>query len=355
MADQQLQLILFDDARARNWFPFTLTRRAGELLFGAYTGRARAERVFGARCIGHIAGDALTGFDELDAPPVVTLAEIATTRPRLFLSSRAIPAWNARLTKSSSVPLRLNIAGQDVGVYLPAGEPNPGDVEVRSQKAEVIELPGTVLANVWDLVTHNAEQTAADIAGAPRPSGSAPQGLATIGNGRLLVGQGVRIEPGVVFDLTDGPVWLDDYVTVRACTRLAGPSYVGRNTARLGGPYAAVSIGPWCKIHGEVEETVVLGYSNKAHDGFLGHAYLGKWVNLGALTTNSDLKNNYGTIRMWTTAGDTDTGLIKLGSLLGDHVKTGIGALLNTGTVIGAGSNLYGTDMPPKYVPPFSW
>ncbi|HEX2167878.1 MAG TPA: hypothetical protein VHG09_11660, partial [Longimicrobiales bacterium] len=94
---------------------------------------------------------------------------------------------------------------------------------------------------------------------------------------------------------------------------------------------------------------------NKAHDGFLGHAYLGRWVNLGALTTNSDLKNNYGTIRMWTPEGDVDTGMIKLGCLLGDHVKTGIGALINTGTVIGAGSNLYGTEMPPKYVTPFSW
>jgi UDP-N-acetylglucosamine diphosphorylase / glucose-1-phosphate thymidylyltransferase / UDP-N-acetylgalactosamine diphosphorylase / glucosamine-1-phosphate N-acetyltransferase / galactosamine-1-phosphate N-acetyltransferase len=99
----------------------------------------------------------------------------------------------------------------------------------------------------------------------------------------------------------------------------------------------------------------VLGYSNKAHAGFLGHAYLGRWVNLGAMTTNSDLKNNYGTIRMWTPEGDADTGLIKLGCLLGDYVKTGIGSLLNTGTVVGAGSNLYGTAMPPKYVPPFSW
>ncbi|MEX0906945.1 MAG: hypothetical protein WD054_01345, partial [Gemmatimonadota bacterium] len=158
-----------------------------------------------------------------------------------------------------------------------------------------------------------------------------------------------------VLDFTRGPIWFADDVTVRAFSRVAGPAYVGRGSTLLGGPYDAVSIGPVCKVHGELEESVVLGYSNKAHDGFLGHAYLGRWVNLGALTTNSDLKNNYGTIRMWTPHGDVDTGLIKLGCLLGDHVKTGIGALINTGTVIGAGSNLYGTDMPPKYVPPFSW
>ncbi|MEX0912377.1 MAG: hypothetical protein WD031_03025, partial [Gemmatimonadota bacterium] len=93
----------------------------------------------------------------------------------------------------------------------------------------------------------------------------------------------------------------------------------------------------------------------KQHDGHMGHAYLGRWVNLGAETTNSDLKNNYGTIRVWTPDGERDTGEMKMGSLIGDHVKTGIGLLLNTGTVIGAGSNLYGAVMPPKYVPPFSW
>ncbi|HEX8246434.1 MAG TPA: hypothetical protein VF541_23215, partial [Longimicrobium sp.] len=96
-------------------------------------------------------------------------------------------------------------------------------------------------------------------------------------------------------------------------------------------------------------------YVNKAHDGHIGHAYLGAWVNLGAFTTNSDLKNNYSTVRLWTPDGETDTGEIKMGCLLGDHVKTGIGLLLNTGTVVGAGSNLYGAAMPPKYVAPFSW
>jgi hypothetical protein len=104
-----------------------------------------------------------------------------------------------------------------------------------------------------------------------------------------------------------------------------------------------------------VESTVILGYTNKAHDGFLGHAYLGRWVNLGALTTNSDLKNNYGMVRAGGPEGSRETGLTKAGCLLGDHVKTGIGTFLNTGTVVGAGSNLFGGRMPPRWVPPFSW
>ncbi|MBW3655531.1 MAG: hypothetical protein KY444_05465, partial [Gemmatimonadetes bacterium] len=114
-------------------------------------------------------------------------------------------------------------------------------------------------------------------------------------------------------------------------------------------------IGQGCRIRGEFAESVCLDFVNKAHDGHIGHAYLGAWVNLGAETTNSDLKNNYGSVRLWTPEGERDTGEIKLGCFLGDHVKTGIGLLLNTGTVVGAGSNLYGAAMPSKYVPPFSW
>jgi hypothetical protein len=100
---------------------------------------------------------------------------------------------------------------------------------------------------------------------------------------------------------------------------------------------------------------VLVAYVNKAHEGYLGHALVGRWVNLGALTTNSDLKNNYSTVTVWTPDGDVDTEQIKIGCYLGDHVKTGIGTLLNTGTVVGAGSNIFGGAMPPVAVPPFSW
>jgi UDP-N-acetylglucosamine diphosphorylase/glucosamine-1-phosphate N-acetyltransferase len=123
----------------------------------------------------------------------------------------------------------------------------------------------------------------------------------------------------------------------------------------LGGSFTAVSVGPACKVRGELEETIVLGHSNKAHDGFIGHSLIGRWVNLGANTTNSDLKNNYSSVRVWTPAGERDTGERKIGCFVGDHAKTAIGTLLNTGTVVGPGANLFGSGMPPKYVRPFSW
>jgi hypothetical protein len=108
-------------------------------------------------------------------------------------------------------------------------------------------------------------------------------------------------------------------------------------------------------VRGEVADSVFAGFINKAHDGYIGHALLGRWVNLGAFTTNSDLKNNYRPVRVWTPDGERDTQMLKVGCFLGDHVKTSIGTVLNTGTVIGAGSNVYGGIMPPTVVPPFSW
>ncbi|HUF49438.1 MAG TPA: putative sugar nucleotidyl transferase [Longimicrobiales bacterium] len=352
-------LYLYDDEIARSWQPFALTRPIGELLLGAYTFRARAERVFGMRCIGQIAAPHLLGFDEREAAPVIGADHVKTTVPRLFLNSRAVLDWGTRFA-APSVATTLHVGGETVGWFVPAGEPNPS-FDGAPADGEVLDMSGRVLRRVWDLIAWNPAQIERDYTAA-RPRDGVEEverggQFQAIGYraGVLRLGAGVSIEPNVVLDFTHGPIWLEDGVTVRSFTRLAGPAYIGQRTTLLGGPFEILSAGPRCRLHGEIEESIVLGYSNKAHDGFLGHAYLGRWVNLGALTTNSDLKNNYGTIRIWSPDGAVDTGLIKLGCLLGDHVKTGIGALLNTGTVVGAGSNLFGTELPPKYVPPFSW
>ncbi|HSJ05463.1 MAG TPA: putative sugar nucleotidyl transferase [Longimicrobiales bacterium] len=355
------RLYLYDDATARSWEPFALTRPAGELLMGAHTFRERTERILGLTCAGHITSPHLATFEEPGAPPVVEPDRIPDDTARLFLSSRFVPAADTAFTPPAGAAV-LTTADGVAGWYAPPGSPGPDPEWLETpttDRAADLHLSGRMVAQVWDLVAGNPAQVEADFEVAEsRSSGSVdPGGFAAVGGrlGRLRVGRGVSIEPNVVLDFTHGPIWLDDGVTVKAFTLLAGPAYIGRGTTLLGGPYGGCSVGPVCKVHGELEESVILGYSNKAHDGFIGHAYLGRWVNLGAMTTNSDLKNNYGEIRIWTPDGDAGTGLTKLGCLLGDHVKTGIGALLNTGTVIGAGSNVYGTDMPPTFVPPFSW
>lgn len=355
-------LILFDDDRARDWQPFTLTRPAGELLFGTRTLRGRAESALRLGCLGHLAAPHLATFDERHAPPVLALDSAPSDHPLVFLSSRAVLEMRPDPLDPGSDPELLVVGDDVVGCALPvdADPPDPAFFENPSENApadwSVRELPGRVLSRVWELMTQNAAQVAEDLV-RPRGALSAddlPDGVHMLGREPLVLGRNVQIEPGVIIDVRDGPIRLDDGSHVHALTRIRGPAYVGPDSVLLGGSFEAVSIGPVCKVHGEMEASVVLGYTNKAHDGFLGHAYLGRWVNLGALTTNSDLKNNYGPVRVQTADGIVDTGENKMGCLLGDHVKTAIGTMLNTGTIIGAGSNIFG-DPPPKYVPPFQW
>ncbi|HEU4558814.1 MAG TPA: putative sugar nucleotidyl transferase [Longimicrobium sp.] len=359
-----LSLILFDDAVSAQWEPFALTRPGGEMVFGTMSMRRRAERVFGARCVAHLGPAHLAGFEEGDAPPVLRYDQAPAEGDRLFLSARAVPAWG-----SGEVWLErrggsgaLLVGTEVVGWFAPEGTRAP-DEQFFDEPGRVldrtgaVQLEGKTVGRVWELMLGTPAQITEDVAGLfPGASmATLPAGVHSFGEHPVIVGDGVVVEPGVVFDTSDGPVWLDQGSHVRAFTRMAGPVYVGPDSIVLGGTVEQSSIGPVCRIRGEFAESVALGWVNKAHDGHIGHAYLGAWVNLGAGTTNSDLKNNYSTVRLWTPEGDADTGAIKMGCFLGDHVKTGIGLLLNTGTVVGTGSNLYGASMPPKYVPPFSW
>jgi UDP-N-acetylglucosamine diphosphorylase / glucose-1-phosphate thymidylyltransferase / UDP-N-acetylgalactosamine diphosphorylase / glucosamine-1-phosphate N-acetyltransferase / galactosamine-1-phosphate N-acetyltransferase len=158
-----------------------------------------------------------------------------------------------------------------------------------------------------------------------------------------------------VLDSSGGPILIRRGAVIAPFTYLVGPIAVGRDSQIHGDRVAASSIGDACRVHGEFSNCIVLGDSNKSHAGFVGHSYLGRWVNLGAMTTTSNLKNTYGPVQLWTPTGVRGTGQQFLGTFFGDHAKTGIGTMLSTGTVIGAGANVFGGTMPPKVVPPFAW
>jgi len=356
-----LSLYLFDDARARRWMPFRATRPVGELLHGCFVQRERWERATGLPCSGHLAGPELLGYDEEDAPGIVEPEGIDPGIARIVVSSRAVPTKVTRLPPPSG-PATLRMGDEVIGWHLPAGtdlaseqsllEPGSAPEIGRS-----IEIEGTVLGWPWDLVEANAERIRGDAAHLHSHGGAfLLTDVHILGDHPISLGQGVRVEAGAVLDVREGPVRLEDGVHIRAPARVTGPTSVGRRSVILGGEVTHASIGPVCKIRGEVQSTVVLGYANKAHDGYIGHSLLGRWVNLGAFTTCSDLKNSYSPVRVRVAPEQSvDTDLLKVGCFLGDHVKTGIGTLLNTGTVVGAGSNLFGGLMPPTYVPPFSW
>jgi UDP-N-acetylglucosamine diphosphorylase/glucosamine-1-phosphate N-acetyltransferase len=218
-----------------------------------------------------------------------------------------------------------------------------------------------LLNYIWDFVQVNGGEILTDYrkrkTAFSKKKSKVDRRAALINPKQIYLGKKVSIEPQVVLNAKNGPIIIDDNSTLQAFTRIEGPAYIGKNTILYGAKVSAgCSIGPECRVGGEIQNSIILGYSNKYHDGFLGHSYLGEWVNLGAGTTTSDLKNNYSTIRVEVPGGNFDTGLKKVGSLLGDHVKTGIGTLLNTGAVLGLGSNIFGGGMPGiKFVPSFLW
>lgn len=212
---------------------------------------------------------------------------------------------------------------------------------------------------LWELIAGNGKQIAEDLEhGIWRGSKltDPPVGVHVMGQDRIIVGKNVQIFPGTVLDATGGPVILGDNVTIRPNSILEGPLFIGDDTiinglTRIGNS----SIDRMCKLGGEIHSTIMHAFTNKQHDGFLGDAYIGSWVNLGAGTTNSNLKNDYGKIQVMINGRRYDSGSRFIGLLMGDHSKTGIGSLFNTGTVIGPNCNIFGGGLPPQELPGFTW
>jgi UDP-N-acetylglucosamine diphosphorylase/glucosamine-1-phosphate N-acetyltransferase len=213
----------------------------------------------------------------------------------------------------------------------------------------------------WELVLANGEQITAEFAAADRNGfeGSLEEPVVIRGSKKdVYVAPGVKVHPMVTIDAEHGPVYIDRGAEILPFTRIEGPCYIGKDSILLGANCReGNSIGPCCRIGGEVEESIIHGYSNKYHDGFLGHSYVGEWVNLGALTTNSDLKNDYSNVSVMLDGQHAiETGSTKVGSLIGDHTKTSIGTLLNTGSYLGAMAIIMATGKPlPKHIPSFAW
>jgi UDP-N-acetylglucosamine diphosphorylase/glucosamine-1-phosphate N-acetyltransferase len=243
-------------------------------------------------------------------------------------------------------------AGRTVGWIVPKGERWTG----ANDDGSSVEIDGIPLRGAFDLLTALEQFLSADCADfRSGPSDGVPAGSIVLGNAADVVCLGAQVEPGVVLDVRHGAIVLDRNAEVRSGTRLEGPVYVGSDSKVFGGFIRNSVFGPECRVRGEISSSVFFGYANKAHDGFVGNSVVGYWVNLGAGTTTSNLKNTYGPVRLDPAGERIDTGRTNVGTLFGDHAKTGIGTMLSTGTIIAAGANVFGTLTPPKYVPPFAW
>ena len=341
-------LYLLDPDPGPAWEPFAGIRPICELRAGAHLIRERWENFLGTEAAGIFALPHLAGFPEPGLPPVE--ARRPVSGPAVIGSSTFAPRGLA--SPLPDTPARLVHGGITVGWGVPAGTTWSGPVA----NAHAVEVQGVLLRGVYDLITALEQLLREDaVRLLTGDSDAVPQGSIIVGDPAWVAVHEATVEPGVVFDTRNGPVILESGVEVRSGTRLEGPLWVGSNTRVVGGPIRNSAIGPWSVVHGEMSTTALLGYANKSHYGFVGHSVVGRWVNLGAGTTTSNLKSTYGPVRLHIGDVDLETGHQFLGSLIGDHAKTAIGIMLDTGSVIGAGASVFDGVRAPKYVPPFAW
>ena len=339
--------LLEPDSPGAAWAPFAGVRPLAELRAGIWRVRERWEAAIGNDASATL-GDHAAGFTEGDEPPIQPLTSIPgpAVVAASWFAPTGVPISPAPGTR------RLTHRDQTVGWIISAGERWEGPHE----KGPSMVVEGVLLHGTYDLLTALEQLLPADCADfLAAPSEGVPPASIVLGDPGQVICLGATVEPGVVFDLRHGAVVVDQGAEIRSGTRLEGPMYVGPATRVLGGFLRGSVLGPECRVRGEVAASVFLGYANKSHDGFVGHSILGHWVNLGAGTTTSNLKNTYGPVRLEVEGERIETGRLNLGSLIGDHAKTAIGTLLATGSVISAGANVFGPPSPPKYVPPFAW
>lgn len=339
----QLVLLEPDDPEGR-WAPFADVRPVAELRAGAWRVRERWEKALGIPAA-FIAGERVRGFLDVDAPSVV--APEPLTGPVIVAASDFAPA-TTRVTLPPAVQ-RLVAGGRTVARVVREG-PALATLDGDGTAAEIegLWLSGTdaLLAALERFLPEDCRSVAGT---------ELPAGVLVIGDPSEVRVLNATVEPGVVFDVRQGAVAIGNGAEVRSGTRLEGPCWIGEHARVVGGFIRQSVIGPHAVVRGEVSNSIFIGYCNKAHDGFVGHSILGHWVNLGALTTTSNLKNTYGSVRLETPEGPRDTGRQFVGSFIGDHAKTAIGTMLATGTIIGAGASVFGDGRPPRWIPAFAW
>lgn len=355
-------ICLFEDSHYARLFPLTLTRPVFDLRCGMLSLKEKIEHHVPGRpvhllCRDHLAEVVLESYpdariNDLDAEACLfvngrVLADEALMRrlqgreDRLFYLGDELVA--ARLSGTAAQKMRAVVQGPV----------DFGGIDAESVEARLMRYP-------WDLIHENPEELVADFARRGiegRVEGEVSPHAVLLNPQQVYVAPEARVAAGAVLDAESGPIYVDRGAKIMANAVVEGPAFIGeRSQIKIGAKiYEGTSIGEVCKIGGEVEESIVHGFSNKQHDGFLGHAYIGSWVNVGADTNNSDLKNNYGSVKVYINGAVVDSGSQFVGLFMGDHSKSGINTMFNTGTVVGAMCNVFGGGFPPKAIPSFSW
>lgn len=356
------RLMIYEDRHWRVLRPLTDLTPVPALVFGASDLARRWLRVTQLPLFAIEARAAVMAA--WHAAPDLDTSSIDPADEAVVVNAAALPgAWWSTAMAQRSPALFLG-DGRIAGARLPlsmlrAGIGRGEDFEtvLLSLGLPALVVDAEFIRYPWDLIARNESAMLADLATMqPSLDGEVHRLACLEASERIRVEAGAYVGPYAVLDATPGPIWVARGARISAHTTITGPCVIGAGTQLLGGFISGTSFGPECRVAGEVEASLWQGYGNKRHHGFLGHSIVGEWVNLGALTTTSDLKNNYGSVRVWVDGVEIDSGSPKVGSLIGAHVKTGIGTLLPTGASVGVGANAFGGGVfAPKTLPAFAW
>ncbi len=341
MAQTFSNILIYEDAiaRSRKFLPLTYTRCVAELRSGTFTGIERMQTQFpDARIYLHALPELMDVISGRYSLPVNEVPKGST----LLVNARESLIFN---TNDGNVHDTL-----------------PPELSNKIMSGEPIDVQGNnAPESLWDIIHSNTETIEADVelwakTHSILESPSLPN-CTIINPENLFVHPTARIDSGVVLDCSEGPIIIEDGVRIMPHTTIMGPVFIGKNAiVKIGAKiYGGTSIGPVSKVGGEIENSIIQGFSNKQHDGYLGHSYLGLWVNLGAGTNTSDLKNDYSPVRVTIEGEEFNTNSLFVGLLMGDHSKSAIGTQFNTGTAIGVSCNIFSSGFPPKWIPNFSW
>ena len=343
-----MNIILFDDQYAANLLPFTFTRPVSELRLGILTIREKWERFF--------VNDKVS-FSYLTKNYLQDKFACQTTNDNFYVNGALLPTED--LVKA--------ISGLEIGKGLMAGNKI---IALRSDNFSLsdyssIEFSGydnqTDFINFpWEIFSKNDQEIKADfkLITANKKSQVVSSTNQIIGSENIFIEEGAKVECSII-NTSTGPVYIGKNAEVMEGCIIRGPFALNEGAVlKMGAKiYGATTIGPGCKVGGEVSNSVFIANSNKAHDGFLGNSVVGEWCNLGADTNTSNLKNNYSNVKVWSyhERKMIDTGLLFCGLMMGDHSKCGINTMFNTGTVVGVSANIFGAGFPDKFLPSFTW
>ena len=362
---KNLKIVLFEDLLSFHFYPLSSTRPVFDLDIGCLSLYEKTRIRYPDLQIKLICRKEMRDIVKESGRELFNDEDFKNAEDYVFINARASFSKSHKFFKDTCM-----FEGNDL-VYIHPGKNRMADwriidfldgeyiTKARSLGLQDKQIENRLYRYPWDMIQNNGKEIEEDLILLKnvKNEGKISNKAQIIGSGTFIAAEGSEVYPGVYIDTSQGSVFIDRGARIMPMSFIQGPAYIGADTVIDSAKIRPdTSIGNTCKISGEIESSIIMDFTNKHHDGFLGHAYLGSWVNIGAMAANSDLKNNYNGISVFQEGRKINTGCRKMGCLIGDHSKIGIGVMINTGCVIGSGSNIYNQGLLiTGEVPPFAW